>query len=313
MLSRLLVVACCLAAALAAASSPSLACRTPLRLLRGGADDDDEADVPMESTEESTEEPAVEEAPPAAKPVRTQARGRGRRGRGGVAGRGRARGRGRGAVPVAAAPSVQADPAPSVSLQEVWRGLTAWEDPIVSGVVFGVINAAFILAALQRWSAAALLGAVGFYSLLGAAGCTIAAQLLRGFPPVGAMVDAACAALPAALQPGGAPLCDAEIGAEAGRLVAAALNAGFDAARHLAAVAQPAATAGALLGALALKCLGKYVGLLGLAWAAVVVAFALPPAKLHFREQFDELHAQASALVAPFLEMLPDTGLGSAQ
>ena len=67
------------------------------------------------------------------------------------------------------------------------------------------------------------------------------------------------------------------------------------------------------LGALALKCLGKYVGLLGLAWAAVVVAFALPPAKLHFREQFDELHAQASALVAPFLEMLPDTGLGSAQ
>ena len=49
--------------------------------------------------------------------------------------------------------------------------------------------------------------------------------------------------------------------------------------RLLATLANPLATAGALLGALLLKSFGKHVGVLGLLWAAFVVAYAWPAAQ----------------------------------
>ena len=194
-------------------------------------------------------------------------------------------------------------PAPAaVALPTWWRDLTAWDDPVASGTVFGAVNAAFYVTALNRWSAASLLGALSLYGLLCAAVAVTAARLLRGvgYPPVEAMVDAACDALPVALrQPGGAALLDVELAAEIGRRLALALDSAFEALRQLATVAKPLATAGALLVALLVKSFGKHVGVLGLLWAAFVVAFAWPAAMSSFGPQLEELLEQAAAFAAP--------------
>jgi hypothetical protein len=189
-----------------------------------------------------------------------------------------------------------------VSLPTWWRDLTTWEDPMMSGTVFGVVNVAFYVTVLNRWSAASLLGALSLYSLLCAAVAVTATRLLRSieYPPVGAVLDAASDALPALLrQPGDAALLDVEIAAEVGRRLASGLNAGFEAVRLLATLANPLATAGALLGALLLKSFGKHAGVLGLLWAAFVVAYAWPAVQSSFGAQLEELRDQALAFAAP--------------
>ena len=206
------------------------------------------------------------------------------------------------ARPATAPPAAEsAAPAP-VSLPTWWRDLTAWDDPVMSGAVFCVVNVAFYVTVLNRWSAASLFGALSLYGLLCAAVAVAATRLLRsiGYPPVGAVLDAACDALPAMLrQPGDAPLLDVEIAAEVGRRLASALNSGVEAVRLLATLANPLATAGALLGALLLKSFGKHVGVLGLLWAAFVVAYAWPAAQSSFGAQLEELRDQALAFAAP--------------
>ena len=54
-----------------------------------------------------------------------------------------------------------------------------------------------------------------------------------------------------------------------------------------------------LLGALLLKSFGKHVGVLGLLWAAFVVAYAWPAAQSSFGAQLEELRDQALAFAAP--------------
>ena len=202
------------------------------------------------------------------------------------------------ARPATAPPAAEsAAPAP-VSLPTWWRDLTAWDDPVMSGTVFCVVNVAFYVTVLNRWSAASLFGALSLYGLLCAAVAVAATRLLRstGYPPVGAVLDAACDALPAMLrQPGDAALLDVEIAAEVGRRLASGLNSGIEAVRLLATLANPLATAGALLGALLLKSFGKHVGVLGLLWAAFVVAYAWPAAQSSFGAQLEELRDQALA------------------
>jgi len=208
-----------------------------------------------------------------------------------------------------------------VALSDALRGLVAWDDPVFSGAVFGLVNAAFGLAAMGRWSAASLIGAAGFYTLFAAAVCTLAVRTLRNFTPVAAMLDSASAMLPAVLQPGGKALVDADLAADAGRLVALMLSEAFGTLQQLASVARPAATAGALLAAYMLKRFGKFMGLLGLFWAAFVAAFTWPLVQSHFgsyitegsqylRVQLEELRAQATILAEPILAALPINGLG---
>lgn len=216
----------------------------------------------------------------------------------------------------AAQPSAESAAPPPVSLPTWWRDLTTWDDSAASLTIFGrqypavnirlaifgVVNAAFYVTALNRWSAASLLGALSLYGLLCAVVAVTATRLLRsvGYPPVSAMVDAACDALPAMLrQPSGAALLDVELVAEIGRRLASALNSGFEALCQLARVTNPLATAGALLGALLVKCLGKHMGLLGLLWAAFVAAFVWPVTKSSFGTQLEELLEQAVAFAAP--------------
>lgn len=205
-------------------------------------------------------------------------------------------------APATAQPAAESGAPAPVSLPTWWRDLTAWDDPVTSGIVFGVVNLAFYVTVLNRWSAASLLGALSLYGLLCAAVAVTATRLLRsvGYPPVGAVVDAACDALPAMLrQPGDAALLDVELAAEIGRMLASVLNGGFEALRLLATVANPLATAGALLGALLVKSFGKHVGVLGLLWAAFVVAYAWPAAQSSFGTQLEELLEQALAFAAP--------------
>lgn len=136
--------------------------------------------------------------------------------------------------------------------------------------------------------------------MLCAAAAVMVVRLLRNFPPMGVMLDAACDAVPTTLrQLDGPALLDVEIAAEIGRRLATALNRAFEALRQLAAVVNPLATAGALLGALLVKSFGKHVGVLGLLWAAFVVAFVWPAAKSCFGQQLDEFFEQAVAFAAP--------------
>ena len=311
MASPVWLLVACAAALVAAGHSPyraSHSYRVPLRL-RGGVDDEagsaeaeDTATPVEEKPKLSTQAPRGPRGGPRG-PRGPRSRSRGR---GAVAGRGRARGRARGAAAVRAPATAQpaaesAAPAP-VSLPTWWRDLTAWDDPVTSGIVFGVVNVAFYVTVLNRWSAASLLGALSLYGLLCAAVAVTATRLLRsvGYPPVGAVVDAACDALPAMLrQPGDAALLDVELAAEVGRGLASVLNSGFEALRLLATVANPLATAGALLGALLVKSFGKHVGVLGLLWAAFVVAYAWPAVQSSFGTQLEELLEQALAFAAP--------------
>ena len=217
-------------------------------------------------------------------------------------------------------------PTPSlIDLPAALRDLTEWKDPVRSGAVFGVGNVALGLTALGRWSAASLLGAVAFFALLGCAAATLLGRFLGSFvPAVGVMLDAATAALPTSFQPDN-DLLDAELAADAGRLLAGALNRGFAGLQRLAIVDNPAATAAAVLVAFALKQLGRYVGVIGLLWAAFVAAFAMPVVKTHYGEQigdaalqlrtqaeeaFAQVREQAVALVAPVMGQL---GLGGSE
>lgn len=306
-----------------AASSPhfsSPSCRAPMRL-RGGSDEaESEADdaAPEAAPAAVGSDATSSNATATAAPKLGRARGRAR-------GRGAARGRGRGRGPPAAKrPAVQ--PTPSlIDLPAALRDLTEWKDPVRSGAVFGVGNVALGLTAMGRWSAASLLGAAAFFALLGCAAATLLVRFLGGFvPAAGVMLDAATAALPASLQLDN-ELLDAELAADAGRLLAGALNQGFAGLQRLATVADPAATAAAVLAAFVLKQLGGFVGVAGLLWAAFVAAFAVPLLKIHYGEQigdaalqlraqaeeaFAQLREQAVALVAPVMGQL---GLGGSQ
>lgn len=269
--------------------------------LRGGADEAETDEATPEAAHAASEsDVASANATAAAAPKLGRARGRAH-GRGAV----RGRGRGRGPRPIKR-PAVQQPTASVIDLPAALRDLTEWKDPVVTGAVFGVGSVALALTALGRWSAASLLGAAAFFALLGCAAATLLGRLLGSLvPAVGVMLDAAVAALPASFRPGN-DLLDAELAADAGRLLAGALNRGFAGLQRLAAVTNPAATAAAAVIAFALKQLGGFVGMVGLLWAAFVAAFAVPAVKIHYGEQIGDaalqLRAQAEEVLAQLRE-----------